>query len=120
MENLLPSQVTSINTPTDEIITIQRKPASYYTHKRIQQKLKEVLDSSVSMKIHTNKILGLPTLKDAHIYCKYNNLSGQFTGPVLEKYIQVKYKMTKNVASSCNGDLQTNNTNIEINEVAKN
>lgn len=58
--------------------------------------------------------MALPTLKDAHIYCKYNNLSGQFTGPVLEKYIKIKYNMTKNNASSCNGDLKCNEINLEI------
>lgn len=47
-------------------------------------------------------------------YCKYNNLSGQFTGPALEKYIKIKYKMTKNNPSFCNGDLQSNEKNFEI------
>jgi hypothetical protein len=83
-------------------------------HNETKIKLKQLLDSSHSNKIHTDKIMELPTLKDAHIYCKYNNLSGQFTGPVLEKYIKIKYKMTKNNASSCNGDLKCNETNVEI------
>ena len=80
----------------------------------IKIKLKQLLDSCRSNKIHTETIMKLPTLKDAHIYCKYNNLSGQFTGPVLEKYIKVKYNMTKNNASSCNGDLKCNEINVEI------
>ena len=98
----------------EEIIVIQKKNSDYYTKKRVKQKLQQMLDSSCSMKIHTEKVMGLPTLKDAHIYCKYNNLSGQFTGPALEKYIQIKYGMTKNDASSCNGDLQYNQMNIEV------
>ena len=77
-------------------------------------KLKQFLDSCRSNKIHTEIIMNLPTLKHAHIYCKYNNLTGQFTGPVLEKYIKVKYKMTKNKASFCNGDLKYNEINVEI------
>lgn len=77
-------------------------------------KLKQLLDSSRSNKIHTKAIMELLTLKDAHIYCKLNNLSGQFTGPVLEKYIKIKYKMTKNNASLCNGDLKYNEINVEI------
>jgi len=77
-------------------------------------KLKQLLDSSRSNKTHTDIILALPTLKDAHMYCKYNNLTGQFTGPVLEKYIKIKYGMTKNNASCCNGDLKCNDINIEI------
>ena len=56
-------------------------------HNETKIKLKQLLDSYRSNKIHTEAIMTLPSLKDAHIYCKYNNLSGQFTGPVLEKYI---------------------------------
>jgi hypothetical protein len=77
-------------------------------------KLKQLLDSSLSTKLHAETVMQLPTLKDAHMYCKYNNLSGQFTGPILEKYIKIKYGMTKNNASSCNGDLKCNDVNMEI------
>ena len=77
-------------------------------------KLKQLLESRCSNKIHTDTIMKLPTLKCAHIYCKLNNLSGQFTGPVLEKYIKKKYNMTKNTASSCIGDLKCNEINIEV------
>jgi len=77
-------------------------------------KLKQLLDSSCSNKNHTKNILELLTLKEAHIYCKYNNLSGQYTGTILEKYIKIKYKMNKNNPSLCNGDLKSNNINIEI------
>ena len=76
----------------------------------------QLLDSSSSNKIHTENIMALPTLKDAHIYCKYNNLTGQFTGPVLEKYIKINNNMTKNNASLCNGDLKCNEINVEIKE----
>ena len=76
--------------------------------------LKLLLDSSVPNTIHNEKILACDTLKDAHIYCKLNNLSGQFTGPVLEKYIQKKYNMTKNNASLCNVDLRCDDANYEI------
>jgi hypothetical protein len=76
--------------------------------------LKQYLDSSRSNKFHKEEIMKLPTLKDAHIYCKVNNLSGQFTGPILEKYIKINYNMTKNDPSSCNGDLKCNSEDIEI------
>jgi hypothetical protein len=89
-----------------------RPSTKYYIETKI--KLKQILDSSCSNKMHIEKIMKLPTLKDIHIYCKYNNLSGQFTGPLIEKYIKIKYKMTKNNSSSCNGDLKCNNINIEI------
>jgi hypothetical protein len=96
----------------EEIHIIQNKNNKYYNETKI--KLKQLLDSSHSNKIHTETIMALPTLKDAHIYCKNNDLSGQFTGPVLEKYIKIKYKMTKNNASLCNGDLKCNEINVEI------
>jgi hypothetical protein len=56
----------------------------------------------------------LETPKEAHIYCKYNNLTGQYIGPILEKYIRLKYKMDKNNASACNGDTNRNGKNFEI------
>lgn len=59
-------------------------------------KLKQFLDSSCSNKVHLSKIMNLPTLKEAHMYCKYNYLSGQTTGPAIENYIREKYKMKKN------------------------
>jgi hypothetical protein len=54
------------------------------------------------------------TLKRAHIYCKIHQLSGQESGHLIEYYIKNKYGMIKNNSSSCNGDLQHNQTNFEI------
>jgi hypothetical protein len=42
-------------------------------------RLKMVLDNSNSSKFHSEKILQLSTLKEAHAYCKYNFLNGQFS-----------------------------------------
>ena len=95
-------------------ITIENMDGLNVEEERTKMKLKQLLDSCSSNKVHTEAIMKLPTLKDAHIYCKLNNLSGQSTGPMLEKYIEMKYKMTKNNASSCNGDLQCNGVNVEI------
>jgi hypothetical protein len=97
---------------SDNIVDENLEEETY--HNETKKKLKQLLDSSRSNKIHTETIMTLPTLKHAHIYCKTHNLSGQFTGPVLENYIKMKYKMTKNNASSCNGDLKLNETNVEI------
>lgn len=91
---------------------MNKEQNKYYNETKI--KLKQFLDSSRSNKIHVENIMKLTTLKDAHIYCKYNNLSGQFTGPILEKFIKNKYNMTKNNPSYCNGDLKYNEINIEI------
>ena len=78
----------------------------------INSRLKYVLDFSKI--IHKIEILKEPTLKDAHIYCKIHNLSGQEAGPLIENYIKSKYNMSKNSASSCIGDLLCNNINFEI------
>ena len=63
---------------------------------------------------HNLEIMKQSNLKDAHIYCKINQFAGQVSGPLIENYIKNKYDMTKNKASSCIGDLQHNQTNIEI------
>ena len=96
----------------EEIIPITKKMIK--SNNEIKIKLKQYLDSSRSNDYHKKIIMELSTLKEAHMYCKYNNLSGQFTGPILERYIKHKYNMTKNNASLCSGDLKHNNTNIEI------
>lgn len=78
----------------------------------IKIKLKHILDSSnINHKI---QIIKQENLKEAHIYCKIHELSGQVAGPLIEYYIQNKYKMIKNKVSSCIGDLQSNKINIEI------
>lgn len=60
------------------------------------------------------EIMKQPNLKAAHIYCKINQLSGQVSGPLLENYIKMKYDMIKNSSALCIGDLQHNETNLEI------
>lgn len=64
-------------------------------------KLKGLLDN---VKDHKKEILKCEKIKDVHIYCKINNLSGQQTGPLVEYYIKVKFCMEKNNASECIGD----------------
>jgi hypothetical protein len=46
-------------------------------------------------------------LKNAHIYCKINNLSGQMSGILIEDFIKNEYNMSKNNSSDCNGDLHS-------------
>jgi len=79
-------------------------------------KIKEKLNNIICMsKInHKNEIMAQLNIKRAHIYCKINQLSGQISGPLIEYYIKNKYNMIKNNSSSCNGDLQHNQTNFEI------
>lgn len=78
----------------------------------INKKLEYILDSSEID--HKVEILKESSLKNAHIYCKVLNLSGQQAGPIIENYIKNKYNMLKNNASSCIGDLVCNDINFEI------
>lgn len=63
---------------------------------------------------HKNEICKMTSIKDIHIYCKINNLSGQVSGPLIEHFIKKKYNMIKNCSSLCIGDLKYNNQNLEI------
>lgn len=78
----------------------------------IKNKLIELLNNPIIN--HKNEIIKKTTLKMAHIYCKYNNLSGQLSGILIEYYIQKKYNVIKNKPSSCIGDLYYNGNNYEI------
>jgi|SaaInl5LU_22_DNA_1037371.scaffolds.fasta_scaffold45750_4 hypothetical protein len=63
---------------------------------------------------HSTKILECETLKCAHKYCVVNHLSGQQSGPAIEKYIIEKNKMEKVSASKCCGDGKYNGKFLEI------
>jgi len=80
--------------------------------KERKEKLKLILENS--NKNDFEEIMKEETLKDAHIYCKIENLSGQVSGPLIENYIRVKYGMKKNNPSLCIGDLQYNEHDLEI------
>ena len=75
-------------------------------------KLKNILESS--KKNYNYEIMKETNIKDAHIYCKINELSGQISGPLIEKFIKNKFDMIKNKSSLCIGDLKKNENNIEI------
>jgi len=74
--------------------------------------LKRILETSTCNYII--EIMKQTNLKQAHIFCKINKLSGQVSGPLIEYFIKNKYEMKKNEASLCIGDLQHNQTNLEI------
>ena len=79
----------------------------------IQIKLRNILNLSKCN--HKKEIIKQSSnLKDAHIYCKVNQLSGQISGPLIEYYIKNKYNMIKNNSSLCIGDVNYKNKNIEI------
>lgn len=74
--------------------------------------LRELLDNASI--VHKEEIMKCQSLKEAHIYCKLQKLSGQVTGPLIENYIKEKYNMEKNSASLCIGDLKHNGVDIEV------
>jgi len=78
----------------------------------IKAQLKHIID--MAKHNHKDNIIKQDNIKQAHIYCKINQLSGQISGPLIEYYVKHKYNMRKNNASLCIGDLQHNNTNIEL------
>jgi len=71
--------------------------------------LKRILETSTGN--YKIEIMKQTNLKQAHIFCKINKLSGQVSGPLIEYFIKNKYEMKKNEASLCIGDLQHNQTN---------
>lgn len=75
-------------------------------------RLKECLDTCKMN--HELRILQLSTLKDAHVYCLIYNLSAQQFGPLLEKFILVKYSYNKNKSRESCGDCFKDGKNSEI------
>jgi len=63
---------------------------------------------------HEDQIMKLPTLKDANVYCVIHGLSAQKYGPILEKFIRIKYSYNKNKAEDCIGDCNKDGKNTEI------
>jgi hypothetical protein len=63
---------------------------------------------------HEKGIMLEPSLKAAHVYCVYHNLSAQQYGPLLEKYLLTKFNYTKNRAKDCVGDCSKDGKNSEV------
>jgi len=77
----------------------------------LSQKLLSLLNNA---DVDHNIIMTKQNIKDAHLYCKINNIIGQSSGPLIQNYIINKYNMIRNNASNINGDCSLNNKNIEI------
>jgi hypothetical protein len=63
---------------------------------------------------HLSEILKQETLKAAHVYCIINSISSQRYGPLLEKYIRIKFNYIKNRVDDCTGDFSKNGCNVEV------
>lgn len=63
---------------------------------------------------HDVEILKEASWKDAHVYCVIYDISAQQYGPLLERYMQLKYSFAKNSASACTGDCSKEAKNAEV------
>jgi hypothetical protein len=63
---------------------------------------------------HEDQVMNLPTLKEANVYCIIHNVSAQQYGPLLEKFIRIKFNYKKNKAEECTGDCFKDGKNSEV------
>jgi hypothetical protein len=63
---------------------------------------------------HEDLIMEQPTLKEAHAYCVIYSISAQQFGPLLERYIRIKFNYIKNKAEDCTGDCSKDGKNSEV------
>jgi hypothetical protein len=90
----------------------QKKSKVEFENENTKHKLSKLLTTNIDN--YKKKILNSETLKKACIKCKLYKLSGQQTGPLLEKYIIQKYNLRKELSSDCVGDCSSDGTLIEI------
>lgn len=93
-------------------VVVSRDLSYKAAHDSNVQALKRLLNES--SKNHTEEIERCESLKDAHVYCKLNALSGQLAGPLIERYVQKAFGMRKINASDCAGDLSLHKVNYEL------
>ena len=63
---------------------------------------------------HEEQVMKLATIKEANIYCVIHDLSAQKYGPLLEKFIRIKFNYIKNKAEYCTGDCYKDGMNTEV------
>jgi len=63
---------------------------------------------------HDEEIIRLPSLKHAHSYCIIYGLSAQQYGPLLEKYIRIKFNYIKNKAEDCYKDGKNSEVKVSM------
>jgi hypothetical protein len=69
---------------------------------------------TLSMVNHEDQVMKLDTLKEAHTYCVLYDVSAQQYGPLLEKFIRIKFNYIKNKAEDCTGDCSKDGKNSEV------
>lgn len=81
------------------------------TVERIKRLMEHLTLSKVN---HEDQVMKLDTLKEAHTYCIINSVSAQQYGPLLEKFIRIKFNYIKNKAEDCSGDCSKDGKNSEV------
>ena len=76
------------------------------------KRLKEYL--TLSKVNHKDQIMNLATLKEANAYCIIHGVSAQQYGPLLERFIRIKFSYIKNKAEDCTGDCSKDGKNSEV------
>jgi len=76
------------------------------------KRLKEYL--TLSKVNHKDQIMNLATLKEANVYCIIHGVSAQQYGPLLERFIRIKFNYIKNKAEDCIGDCSKDGKNSEV------
>jgi len=76
------------------------------------KRLKEYL--TLSKVNHKDQIMNLATLKEANVYCIIHGVSAQQYGPLLERFIRIKFNYIKNKAEDCTGDCSKDGKNSEV------
>ena len=69
---------------------------------------------AISKVRHEDQIMNFATLKEANIYCVICGVSAQQYGPLLEKFIRMKFNYSKNNAKDCTGDCSKEGKNSEV------
>jgi len=79
------------------------------------ENIKKLKEHLILSKIkHEEEILKFSTLKEANIYCVIHKLSAQQYGPLLERFIRIKFNYIKNKAENCTGDCYKDGKNSEV------
>ena len=96
----------------DRVVIAREKSSKNQETTRTVRALRRLLmDSS---KNHMDEIEKCKSLKEAHVYCKLNSLSGPLSGPLIERYMQKAFGMSKIKARDCAGDLVLNEVSYEL------
>lgn len=79
------------------------------------ERVKRLREHLVLSKVnHEDQVMKLGTLKEAHTYCVINSVSAQQYGPLLERFIRIKFNYIKNKAEECTGDCSKDGKNSEV------